>query len=99
MITFRPQKKDKDGKKQPLDGEDFGELVIYNEPVTEHDPETRTTSITGYKTRARARILTNEEQIPRYVEVDLTEQEAAAIQNILYPKLIPAAKLVLGMED
>jgi len=99
MIDFKPEKKDKDGKKVALAGEDLGEIVIFDEPITEHDKVKRTTKVTGYQPRARAQILTNEEQVPRFVVVDLTEQEAAQVRAMLHAKLVPAAKLVLGMED
>ena len=99
MITFRPEKRDKAGKKQALDGGDFGELVIFDEPITEYDKAARTTKVVGHRTRARAQLVTNEEQVPRHVVVDLTEQEAAAVRDLLHPKLVTATRGVLGMED
>jgi len=98
MITFVPEKRDENDIAQPLDGDDLGEIVIYDEPITEYDKTARITRTVGYKTRARGEIVTNEAAVPRYVVVDLTVEEAADVRAILYPKLIPAAKLVLGID-
>ena len=99
MIKFRAEKKNKQGKKVPLDGSDLGPIVLFRVPITERDPETRESRITGSKPRVQTQIVTDEGEAspPRIVVADITEQQYEAIRAIVDPVLIPEATDMLGL--